>query len=146
MRQAKPGKVVHGSATHPRGDENELWCRCAGAIKVVILIGTQGSRESLTAGYTQESGREVPKCVPDGAVRSIRSRRRRRWSAAPPRLFLIRGHSTFFQREIRCSSRPIARPAGTLAAPVKPAQQAPHLRGVVSHCPLLFDQLRHEQK
>jgi hypothetical protein len=37
-------------------------------------------------------------------------------------------------------------PAGTLAAPVKPTQQAPHLRGVVSDCALLFDQLRHLAK
>jgi len=43
VRQAKPGKVVHGSATHPRRDENGVWWRCADAIKVVILIGTPGS-------------------------------------------------------------------------------------------------------
>src|SRR5689334_1356717 len=38
--------LVHGSTTRPRGDENGVWCRCARAIKVVILIGIQGPRES----------------------------------------------------------------------------------------------------
>ena len=36
---------VHGSATHPRQDENEVRSRCTGAIKVMVFIGTSSPWE-----------------------------------------------------------------------------------------------------
>jgi hypothetical protein len=41
--EEKNGRVIHGSATHPRRDENRVWWCSAGAIKVMLAIGTYES-------------------------------------------------------------------------------------------------------
>jgi hypothetical protein len=44
--------VVHGSAPHPREDENGLWWPCTGAIKVVVRFGTfESVREFDSRAY-----------------------------------------------------------------------------------------------